>query len=98
MTSIELLKEIESWLCFNTEPSEEETAKLRKSIKDHLAEQLRKTDVRRSFWDEFNSPLNKVERKWLRRFALIGITPIAILLGMIAGVIDLIEQLYNDCW
>ena len=40
MTSIELLKEIESWLSFNTEPSKEETAKLRKSIKEHLAEQL----------------------------------------------------------
>lgn len=45
MTSIELLKEIESWLCFNTEPSKEETTKLRKSIKEHLTEQLRIHDV-----------------------------------------------------
>ena len=45
MTSIELLKEIESWLSFNTEPSKEETAKLRKSIKDHLTEQLSIHDV-----------------------------------------------------
>ena len=45
MTSIELLKEIESWLSFNTEPSKEETAKLRKSIKEHLAEQLQIHDV-----------------------------------------------------
>ena len=45
MTSIDLLKEIESWLCFNPEPSKEETAKLRKSIKEHLAEQLRIHDV-----------------------------------------------------
>jgi hypothetical protein len=45
MTSIELLKEIESWLSFNTEPSKEETAKLRKSIKNHLTEQLRIHDV-----------------------------------------------------
>lgn len=45
MTSIDLLKEIESWLSFNTEPSKEETAKLRKSIKEHLAEQLRIHDV-----------------------------------------------------
>jgi len=48
MTSKELLKEIESWLSFNTEPSKEETAKLRKSIKDHLTEQLRIHDVMRS--------------------------------------------------
>lgn len=40
MTSLELLKEIEAWLCFNTEPSKEETAKLRKSINDHVTEQL----------------------------------------------------------
>ena len=45
MTSIELLKEIESWLSFNTEPSKEETAKLRKSIKDHLTEQLSIHDI-----------------------------------------------------
>ena len=45
MTSKELLKEIEAWLSFNTEPSREETAKLRKSIKDHLTEQLRIHDV-----------------------------------------------------
>ena len=45
MTSKELLKEIEAWLSFNTEPSREETAKLRKSIKDHLAEKLRIHDV-----------------------------------------------------
>ncbi|MCL8009575.1 hypothetical protein M8845_19310 [Gelidibacter japonicus] len=45
MTSIELLKEIQSWLSFNTEPSKEETAKLRKSIKEHLTEQLHIHDV-----------------------------------------------------
>jgi hypothetical protein len=45
MTSLELLKEVEAWLSFNTEPSKEETAKLRKSIKEHVAEQLRIHDV-----------------------------------------------------
>jgi len=45
MTSLELLKEIEAWLSFNTEPSKEETAKLRKSINDHVNEQLRIHDV-----------------------------------------------------
>ena len=45
MTSLELLKEIEAWLSFNTEPSKEETAKLRKSIKEHVTEQLRIHDV-----------------------------------------------------
>jgi hypothetical protein len=41
MTSLELLKEIEAWLSFNTEPSKEETTKLRKSIEEHVNEQLR---------------------------------------------------------
>lgn len=51
MTSLELLKEIESWLSFNTEPSKEETAKLRKSIKEHVSEQLRIHDVIKSVCD-----------------------------------------------
>ena len=45
MTSIEFLKEIESWLSFNTEPSKEETAKLRKSIKEPLTKHLQIHDV-----------------------------------------------------
>ena len=45
MTSLELLKEIEAWLSFNTEPSKEETAKLRKTINEHVVEQLRIHDV-----------------------------------------------------
>lgn len=47
MTSLELLKEIEAWLSFNTEPSKEETAKLRKSINKHVSEQLRQHFVSR---------------------------------------------------
>ena len=50
MTSLELLKEIEAWLSFNTEPSKEETAKLRKSIKEHEAEQLRLGAVSKRFF------------------------------------------------
>jgi len=51
MTSLELLKEIEAWLSFNTEPSKEETTKLRKSIKEHVNEQLRIHDVIKSVCD-----------------------------------------------
>lgn len=36
MTNLELLKEIEAWLCFNTAPSKEEIAKLRETIKNHV--------------------------------------------------------------
>ena len=48
MESLQLLKEIEVWLCFNTEPSKEETAKLRKSINDHVTEQLNLHNVIKS--------------------------------------------------
>jgi ribulose bisphosphate carboxylase small subunit len=51
MTTIELITEIEAWLSFNNKPSKEEIAKLRKSIKDHLAEQLRIHDVIKSVCD-----------------------------------------------
>ena len=53
---------------------------------------------RRSFWDEFKHSLDKVERNWLRRGALLIITLVAIPLGAIAGVIELVSDLYKDCW
>ena len=52
MESLQLLKEIEAWLCFNTEPSKEETAKLRKSINDHVTEQLNLHNVIKSVCDD----------------------------------------------
>ena len=52
MTSLELLIEIEAWLSFNTEPSREETAKLRKSIKEHVSEQLSQHDVIKSVCEQ----------------------------------------------
>ena len=48
MESLQLLKEIEAWLCFNTEPPKEEIAKLRKSINDHVTEQLNLHNVIKS--------------------------------------------------
>ena len=68
MTSIDLLKEIESWLSFNTEPSKEETAKLRKSIKEHLAEQLRIHDVVRQ------SEQLLAYTEWLKKQGLLNAT------------------------
>lgn len=40
MKDIELLTEIYAWLCFNTEPTKEEIAKLKNSIKEHIKNQL----------------------------------------------------------
>jgi hypothetical protein len=38
MTSIELLREIEAFLCFNQEPNKDNCMALKKSIQEHLAE------------------------------------------------------------
>jgi hypothetical protein len=40
MKSIELLQQIEAWLCFNQEPSKEELMKMKADIKQHISEQL----------------------------------------------------------
>lgn len=62
MTSLELLKEIEAWLCFNTEPSKEETAKLRKSINDHVTEQLNLHNVRNCTTCKFTDAIYEDEK------------------------------------
>lgn len=38
MTSVELLREIEAFLCFNSAPDKDNCMALKKSIQDHLAE------------------------------------------------------------
>ena len=40
MTSLELLQEIDAWLCFNNSPSKEQISELRNDIKKHISEQL----------------------------------------------------------
>lgn len=37
-TSIELLKEIEAFLCFNTHPSKKEIQVIKQSIREHIEE------------------------------------------------------------
>ena len=76
MTSIELLKEIESWLSFNTEPSKEETAKLRKSIKEHLTEQLRIGTVSNSeVFKHYGKPFTSGRDLWNFLTAHYNFTP-----------------------
>jgi hypothetical protein len=36
MTALELLKEIEAWLCFNTRPSMEQIQEFREDLKGHI--------------------------------------------------------------
>jgi hypothetical protein len=54
--------------------------------------------VRRSFFDEFNYPLDKVQRKWLRRSATLFLSPLLIMTGAVFGAYDLGKQWFDECW
>jgi hypothetical protein len=63
-----------------------------------------------SIWDDFNSPLNKVEREWVRRFITIFfsliLVPFCIIYGIIGGALsgvkeafgEFLEHFWLDCW
>lgn len=59
---------------------------------------LHKANVRRSFFQEFNYPLDKVERKWLRRSATILLSPILIIAGALFGAFEMGKYWFNECW
>jgi len=59
---------------------------------------LRKADVRRSFLKEFDYPLDKVQRKWLRRFATLLLSPILIITGALFGAFEMGKEWFNECW
>lgn len=59
-----------------------------------------------SIWNDFNSPLNEVERKWIRRpitiFLSLVLIPLCTIYGALAGVQEafkeFIEHFLIDCW
>lgn len=53
---------------------------------------------RASFLDDLRSPLDKVQRTWLRRTGLILITPLSFVWYALAFGIYYIVQLWRDCW
>ena len=53
MKNLELLKEIQGWLSFNTKPSKEEIKSLRDDIKKHIEKQCDIPIVSESFSMEF---------------------------------------------
>ena len=54
--------------------------------------------VRRSFFDEFNYPLDKVERKWLRRTVTVILSLFIMPIGAIIGLFEMTSKWYNRCW
>ena len=63
-----------------------------------LKTQSRQTDVRRSFFQEFDYPLDKVQRKWLRRSVTLLLSPILIIAGALFGAFEMGKQWFDECW
>lgn len=71
---------------------------MKEDSKNNETEQCTRPVVRRSFFDEFNYPLDKVQRKWLRRSATLLLSPIIIIAGALFGAFDLGKQWFDECW
>lgn len=56
------------------------------------------TAVRRSFLKEFDYPLDKVQRKWLRKIATLLLSPILIITGALFGAFEMGKQWFDECW
>lgn len=59
---------------------------------------LQQPDVRRSFLQEFDYPLDKVQRKWLRRSATLLLSPILIIAGALLGAFEMGKKWFDACW
>ena len=57
---------------------------------------------KKSFIEDLNSPLNEVERNWLRKIATICITILSIPLFLILGFYEAFTKgvipLFKECW
>lgn len=49
-----------------------------------------------------SAPMPEIERPFMRRLLLVLTTPITIILGVLGGAIlftiELVEEMYHDCW
>lgn len=66
--------------------------------KNTETEQCAIPSVRRSFWNEFKHPLDKVKRNWLRRTFTILNLILIIPLGACIGVWEITRKWFKDCW
>jgi hypothetical protein len=48
--------------------------------------------------EDLNAPMYKIHRSWLRRTMLLTMTPVIIVCGAVAGIMDGFRSLYKDCW
>ncbi len=48
--------------------------------------------------EDLNAPLDKIDRKWLRRTILVILTIIIVPIGAIWGSCTMLSKMYSDCW
>jgi len=48
--------------------------------------------------EDLKEDLNNVQRWWIRKPSVIMLTLIVIPVGALLGIIDIVKQLYDDCW
>ena len=65
---------------------------------DNNEKALRMDSVTNSLLDDLKEPLDKVQRTWIRRPAVIITCVIWLPLAMIAGVVDFTRRIVSDCW
>lgn len=65
---------------------------------DKRKKALRIGGVTNSLLDDFKEPLDKVQRVWIRRPAVIISCIVWLPLVMIVGAIDFITRIISDCW
>ena len=54
--------------------------------------------VTNSFLDDLKEPLDRVQRAWIRKPAVIITCIVWLPLAMIAGAIDFTNRIISDCW
>lgn len=52
----------------------------------------------KTFEDDLKSPVDEIERVWLRRGIVVILTPLAMLVGAFVGIVEGCAGWYDDCW
>jgi len=57
-----------------------------------------KNNMKKTLKEDLESPLDDMERAWLRRSILILITPFILIAGALWGACSMMDDMYRDCW
>lgn len=54
--------------------------------------------MRHTLREDLDAPLDKVERSWMRRPAVIVLWPLIVFLAVIHAVVEVTRDWFSDCW